>query len=156
MKQYRFEIVRRAFGRFGWIFVRIDDLGRRVIARSERSYRSRKRVRRAIAALEDAPIVDATKDYLPFPLPATSFRFVPGVVPLIVDESPVEDNDAVYKVSAEKAGKNDDREAAAAAQEEEAVRAGREPEAVGAAAAAKPAAAETRAARRRPARRKAT
>ena len=39
MKRYRFEIVRRGFGRFGWIFVRIDDRGRRVLARSERSYR---------------------------------------------------------------------------------------------------------------------
>lgn len=152
MKQYRIEIVGRAFGRFGWNFVRIDDRGHRILARSERSYRSRKRVGRAIAALKEARIVDATKDYLPFPLPATSFRFVPGVVPLIVDESPVEDHDAVYKVSAEKAGKNDDWEAAPAAQEEEAVGAGQEPEAVGAEAAAKPVAAKTRAARRRPAR----
>jgi hypothetical protein len=94
MKPYRFEIVRRAFGGFGWVIVRIDDRGRRVLARSERSYRSRKRVRRAIAAFEGAPIVDATNDYQTFPLPASSFRFVPGVVPLIVDESPVEDDDA--------------------------------------------------------------
>lgn len=156
MKSYRFEIVHRAFGRFGWIFLRIDDRGRRVLARSERSYRSRKRVCEAIAALKDAPIDDATQDYPPFPLPATSFRFVAGVVPLIVDESPVEEHDAVYEVSAEKAGKNDDREAAPAAQEEEAVGAGQEPVAVGAAAAAKPAARKTRAAPRRTTRRKAT
>jgi hypothetical protein len=147
MNPYRFEIVRRAFDRFGWVFVRIDDRGRRILARSERSYRSRKRVKRAIAALKEAPIVDATEDYLPFPLPATSFRFVPGVVPLIVDESPVEVHDAVYKVSVEKAGTNNDREAAPAAHEEEAV---------GAAAASNSAAAKTRAARLRPARRKAT
>jgi hypothetical protein len=147
MKHYRFEIVHRAFGRFGWIFVRINDRGRRVLARSERSYRSRKRVRRAIGALRGADdIVDATEGYLPVPLPATSFEFVPGVLPLIVDESPVEEHDAVYKVSVEKAEKNDDREAAAAAQEEEAV---------GAAVAAKPAAPKTRAARPKPARRKA-
>jgi uncharacterized protein YegP (UPF0339 family) len=146
MKVYRFEIVRRAFGRFGWVFVRINDGGRRVLARSERSYRSRKRVRRAIATLKGADdIDDATEDYLPSPLPATSFEFVPGVLPLIVDESPVEEHDAVYKVSVEKAEKDDDREAAAAAQKEEAV----------SAAAAKPAATKTRAARLRPARRKA-
>jgi len=124
MKRYRLEIVRRASGRFGWIFVRIDDRGRRVLASSERSYRSRKRVRQAIAALEDADIVDTTQDYVPFPLPATSFRFVRGVVPLIVDESPRDEHDAgfhnaVFAVSAERAGKNHDREATAAAQEEE-------------------------------------
>lgn len=122
MKRYRIEIVRRAFGRFGWIFVRIDDRGRRVLARSERSYRSTKRVRRAIAALEDACIVDTTKDYVPFPLPATSFRFVHGVIPLVVDESPVEspveEPDADHEVSAEKTGSNDDREAAAAQKEQ--------------------------------------
>jgi hypothetical protein len=61
----RVEIVRQSSGRFGWIFVRIDDRGRRVLARSERSYRSRKRVRRAIAVLEDASIVDATKEHPP-------------------------------------------------------------------------------------------
>jgi hypothetical protein len=108
---YRLEIVRRASGRFGWIFVRIDDRGRRVLASSERSYRSRKRVRKVIAALGDADIVDTTQGYLPFPLPATSFRFVTGVVPLIVDESPSDDHRAVFAVSAEKAGKNHDRAA---------------------------------------------
>jgi hypothetical protein len=122
MKLYRFEIVRRGFGRFGWIFVRIDDRGRRVLAWSERSYRSKKRVYEALAALKDADIVDATKEYLPFPLPETSFEFVSGVVPLIVDEWPVEEHEAVYKVRAKKAERNDDREAAAAAQGEEAVR----------------------------------
>ena len=60
-------------------------------------------MRRGIAAFEGAPVVDATKGYLAFPLPATSFGFVPGVVPLIVDESPVEDEDAVVSVSAEQA-----------------------------------------------------
>jgi uncharacterized protein YegP (UPF0339 family) len=146
MKVYRFEIVRRGLGRFGWIFVRIDERGRRVLAWSERSYRSKKRVCRAIAALKSAEIVDATKDYLPSPLPETSFELVPGVVPLIVDESPVEEHDAVYQVSAEEAGRNDDQ-AASAAQEEEAV---------GAAAAAEPGAVKARAARLRPPRRKAT
>ena len=99
MKEYRIEIVRRACGRFGWIFVRIDERGRRVIARSDRSWKSRKRVRNAIAALRDADVFDATEDYAPIPLPATRFALVPGVVPLIVDESPLEDHDAVYTVS---------------------------------------------------------
>jgi hypothetical protein len=94
MKPYRFEIVRRGFGGFGWIIVRIDDQGRRVLGRSERSYSSRKGVRRAIAAFAGAPVVDATNDHPPFPLPDSSFRFLPGVVPLIVDESPVEEDDA--------------------------------------------------------------
>jgi hypothetical protein len=145
MKQYRFEIVRRGFGRFGWIFVRIDDRGRRVLARSERSYRSKKRVRRAIAAFDNAPIVDATKEFLPFPLPATSFKFVPGVVPLIVDESPTEEHDVVFGVSAVRADENDDREPAVAEQETETV---------GAAGAAQSATAKPRA-RLKPARRKA-
>jgi hypothetical protein len=147
MKRYRFEIVHRSFGRFGWIFVRIDERGRRVLARSERSYRSRKRVRKAIAALDDAPIVDATREFLPFPLPVTSFKFVPGVVPLIVDESPVEEHEAVCEVSAERAEEEDDGEVVVAEQEEEEV---------SAASAAKPATTKTRAARLRPARRKAT
>lgn len=133
MKPYRFEIVRRAFGGFGWILVRIEDRGRRVLARSERSYRSRERVRQEIAAFEGAPVVDTTDEYQPFPLPDSSFRFVPGVVPLVVDELPVEDDDA-------DAARVEDRA----------------PVAVGAAAVAKPAAAKTRAARRRPARRRAT
>jgi len=115
MNRYRFEIVRRAAGRFGWIFVRIDDRGRRVLAASERSYRSRKRVLRAIAALHGAPVVDATKGYLPFPLPATSFAFVPDVVPLVVDESPVEDDEAVFRVRAATARKDDEEAEAAAA-----------------------------------------
>jgi hypothetical protein len=143
MKQYRFEIVRRAFGRFGWIFVRTDEGERCVLARSARSYGSRERVRQAIAALEDAPIVDATKGPRRFPLPVRSFKFVPGVVPLIVDESPVEEHEVVFEVSAEEAEENDDQgEAAAAAQEEEAVGAGG-------------ATSKTRAARPRPTRRKA-
>src|SRR4051794_30626400 len=41
MNPYCIEIVRRANGRFAWIFVRVDDRGRRVLARSERSYGSR-------------------------------------------------------------------------------------------------------------------
>src|SRR5262245_35392657 len=64
-KDTQIEIVSHPAGRFGWILVRIDDGGRRVLARSDRSYRSKKRVRRAIAAPADAPIVDATKEKPP-------------------------------------------------------------------------------------------
>jgi hypothetical protein len=121
MKEYRIEIVRRACGRFGWIFVRIDERGRRVIARSDRSYKSRKRVRNAIAALRDADVFDATEDYAPISLPATRFALVPGVVPLIVDESPLEDHDAVYKVSRGKGRKYEEGEEEAEERAETAV-----------------------------------
>ena len=87
MKEYRIEIVRRSWGRFGWVFVRIDERGRRVLARSDRSYKSRRRVCKAVDALKEAGVYDATKGSAPFPLPAAAFRLVPGVVPLIVDDS---------------------------------------------------------------------
>jgi hypothetical protein len=148
MKRYRFEIVSRGLGRFGWIFVRINDRGRRVLARSERSYPSMKRVKQAIATLKGTDcIADTTEGDLPLPLPAKSFKIDHDTLPLILDESPVEAPDAVYKVRAKKEGKNDDREEPAAAQEEE-------EEAVGAAAAGKPATtAKPRARRKRTPRR---
>lgn len=118
MKEYRIEIVRRACGRFGWNFLTIDDRGRRVLARSERTYRKKKRVRRVIAELEEACVVDATKDYGPVRLRATSFESVPGVVPLIVGDSPLELHDGVYKVLGRKAKKHHDRDQAAAREAE--------------------------------------
>jgi hypothetical protein len=110
MKEYRIEIVRRSWRRFGWVFVRIDERGRRVLARSDRSYKSRKRVRQAIDALREARVFDATKGYAPFPLPATGFRLVPGVVPLIVDDSPLDPDDAVFTVRSAKGRKDEERE----------------------------------------------
>jgi hypothetical protein len=124
MQQHRFEIVRRAFGRFGWIFVRIHDRERCVLARSARSYHSKEDVRQAIAALDDAPIVDVTKGRRPFPLPVRSFKLVRGVVPLIVDESPVEERHAVNELRVENAAELEDQEGVEAAQEEEVVGAG--------------------------------
>jgi hypothetical protein len=118
MKLYCFEIVRRPSGRFAWIFVRIDDRGREVLARSERSYRTTKRVLRAIAKLEDAPVVDTTTGYLPLQLPATGFSLVPNVVPLVVDESPVRHH-AVFRMSAEKARKSGDQKAEETGDKEE-------------------------------------
>jgi hypothetical protein len=97
MNPYRFEIVRRANGRFAWVFVRVDNRGRqRVLARSARSWRRRKRARRAIKVLRDAPI-RRVYDYSPFSLPATSFELVPGVLPLLVEHSPVVQRRAVAR-----------------------------------------------------------
>jgi hypothetical protein len=91
-KDYHFEIVRRTYRRFSWRFVVIEEDGRRrVLDRSHRDYRSRKRVRRAILAMQSAHVDDCSgSDGDLFPLPATSFRIVGGVVPLMVDGSPVE------------------------------------------------------------------
>jgi len=85
MVRYRFEIVRRAFGRFGWILVD-QRRGRRVLARSERSWRSKKRVARAIKGLAGADVVDRTNGRSQFQLPNTSFHLLTDVVPLIVEE----------------------------------------------------------------------
>jgi hypothetical protein len=93
---FRFEIVRRAYGRFSWVFVELQDGDRRIRARSDRDYRSRKRVWKAVDALKDAVpearVVDATGSTggAHFPLPTTSFRLVRDVVPLLVVESPVD------------------------------------------------------------------
>jgi hypothetical protein len=89
MSSYRFEIVRRRSDRFGWRVVAIDDAGRRVLGRSERSYRSRKKANQAIDALRAADVDDTTRPRDGFPLPATKFEVVPGVLPLIVAERPV-------------------------------------------------------------------
>jgi hypothetical protein len=86
MKQrYRFEIVCRGFDRFGWILVVCDEKERRVLARSVRSYRSKDRVREAIAALKEAPI-EATKDRVRDRLPETRFQLVRNVLPLRVGQ----------------------------------------------------------------------
>ena len=88
--RYRFEIVGRAFGRFGWILVERDRRGRHVVARSERSWRSKKRVMRAIKGLGGAGVVDTTDGGgTGFALPATSFQLVRGVTPLVAEEGPI-------------------------------------------------------------------
>jgi hypothetical protein len=90
VKSYRFEIVRRKRGRYGWRVVAIDGARRRELARSPRTYRSLKRANRAIEALRCADVVDMTRgrDLDGISLPATAFGFVPGVVPLLVTEHP--------------------------------------------------------------------
>src|SRR5690242_7009803 len=89
MKEYRIEIGTRGLSRFGWTYVRIDDRGTRVLARSERSYRSKKRAKAAIDALQCAGVFDATESYcVAVSLPAATFERVPAVVRLVVDGSP--------------------------------------------------------------------
>jgi hypothetical protein len=90
--KFRFEIVRRGNGRFGWIFVKVDRGRRRVLARSVRDYGSPGKAEDAIDRMRGAPVDDTTVERDPFPLPATSFRIISGVVPLIVDE--FDDDDA--------------------------------------------------------------
>jgi hypothetical protein len=85
--KFRFQIVRRPNDRFGWIFVKVRRSGRvRVLARSVRDYRSPEKVEDAIDRLQGAPVDDTTFVRAPFPIPATSFDIVPGVVPLLVDD----------------------------------------------------------------------
>jgi hypothetical protein len=96
MTNQRFEIVRQAYDRYSWLFVEVQDGQRRVLARGGRNYGSPKKVRRVIqelrGAVHDADVADATGSTEPerFALPATSFGLVPGVIPLVVEESPVE------------------------------------------------------------------
>ena len=98
MRQYRFEIVGRAFGRFTWRLVELRGRRRRVLARSDRDYSSLEKVRAAIAEFREivriAGVVDTTlPGETPFELPPTRFAFVEGVVPLVVEESPDEDDE---------------------------------------------------------------
>jgi hypothetical protein len=96
---YRFEIVRRRSDRFGWRVVAIDDARRRVLGRSERDYRSRKKAKKAIDALRVALVEDTTRSPRGSRLPDTEFEVVPGVLPLIVAERPVE-----YSLAARRRG----------------------------------------------------
>jgi hypothetical protein len=98
MPQYRFEIVGRAFERFTWRLVELRGTRRRVLARDDQDYSTLVKVEEAIAAFRvivgDAEVVNTTlPGATPFPLPPTSFEFVDGVVPLVVEESPEEDDE---------------------------------------------------------------
>ena len=97
MPQYRFEIVGRAFERFTWRLVELRGTRRRVLARDDQDYSTLVKVEEAIAAFRvivgDAEVVNTTlPGATPFPLPPTRFEFVPGVVPLVVEEFPNEDD----------------------------------------------------------------
>jgi hypothetical protein len=98
MPQYRFEIVGRAFGRFTWRLVELRGSRRRVLARDDQDYSTLPKVEEAIAAFRvivgGAQVVNTTlPGATPFPLPPTRFEFVDGVVPLVVEESPEEDDE---------------------------------------------------------------
>src|SRR5262245_28224572 len=86
MNDFWFEIVRRSFDRYEWVFVGLRDGRPRVLARSGRDYRSRKKARRAIAQVREAfPGAEVRRS---FTLPRTRFQLVPGVLPLIVEDAP--------------------------------------------------------------------
>jgi hypothetical protein len=91
MKSFRFfQIVRRGNGRFYWLFVSVKGRRRRVLARSTRDYSSAQKAAGAIDKLRGAIVLGSIDE--PFRLPETSFHRVPGVLPLVVDEFPVEDS----------------------------------------------------------------
>jgi hypothetical protein len=89
MVQYWFEIFRQSLGRWSWRFVENRDGERRVLARSSRDFRSRRRVRRSIRRLRrnvlGAPVIVVGQGG--FPLPTSTFTIVPGVQPLPVQRS---------------------------------------------------------------------
>jgi hypothetical protein len=101
MVEYWFEIFRQNVDRWAWRFVVLRDGERRVLARSGRDFRSRRRARRSIRRLrtniEGAPIIVVGQGG--FPLPASTFTLVPGVVPLPVQGSPDEFEPAVARQS---------------------------------------------------------
>ena len=95
-KQFRFEIIRRGDDRYYWLFVVLERRRRRrrrrVLARSTRDYRSVQKTIDAIAKLQSATnVFDTTDDAIR--LPVTFFQRVPGVVPLMIEEFPVEDDE---------------------------------------------------------------
>jgi hypothetical protein len=100
MREFWFEIVRRSFDRYVWLFVRNKGGQRRVLAYSARDYGSPEKARDAIVALQavipGAPIEEGgtSNDHEPFELPATTFAFVSGVLPLSVEQFPFEDDSA--------------------------------------------------------------
>jgi hypothetical protein len=117
MPEYRFEIVGRAFGRFAWRFVERRGKRHRVLARDDHDYSTLAKVEAAIARFRaivedpDTPVANTTlPGATPFPLPPTSFEFVDGVVPLVVDESPEED-DELSQSPVEPAHKEPERQA---------------------------------------------
>lgn len=84
MNDYWFQIVRRSRKRYDWVFVAVRDGRPRVLARSGRDYRSRKKTRRAIERLQYAFPRAEVRSNDPFRLPYTKFEIVPGVLPLRV------------------------------------------------------------------------
>ena len=110
MRQYWFEIVRRNLDHYSWVFVERRDDTQRVLVRSNRHYDTPDEVKDAIkaflgaAATADIIEPDGSTEEEPFPLPATSFKLVPGVVPLPVEAFPVEHDEAVGRRRPKRAG----------------------------------------------------
>ena len=88
MVQYWFEVFRQAYNRWSWQFVEFRDGRPRVLARSGRDYRSRKRARMAVRkfteAIEGAQIVPGGGGY---PLPVSRFAVDYNVMPLMAGVS---------------------------------------------------------------------
>jgi hypothetical protein len=101
MKKYWFQIVRRAYKRYSWLFVEVRDGQQRVLACSARDYRSRKRARRAVTVLQrvvpDADVIELRGSKDPFAVPSSSFQLVSDVVPLVVGQSPIDQYSAARR-----------------------------------------------------------
>jgi hypothetical protein len=110
--KFWFETFQREFGGFGWQLVEGDGDCRRVLARSDGDFRSEKKARRAVCALQEvvgaaefvddtlrafqdvvvhATILDATDDDDACDVPASTFMFAPDADPLVIAESPARD-----------------------------------------------------------------
>jgi hypothetical protein len=87
MGTFCFNVIRLPHGRFTWVLLERREGVARVVARSGRDYRSRKRVQRAIERLQEsvgaAEIVDAGDDPL-FEFPDRSFGVDTVAVALVV------------------------------------------------------------------------
>lgn len=89
VKWNRFEIVVSGYDRYAWKYVGLRDGSVRVLARSARSYSSRRKVRRAIAAVmgtaADAYILDTTRTDPSIHVAVEQFQRVPDVDPIVVE-----------------------------------------------------------------------
>jgi hypothetical protein len=86
VSSYWFEIVRRGYDRFSWVF--IEDRGDqpRILASGNRDFKSRKKVKRAIARLQKAQVREATGEPNHFERADTRFELTPYALPLLVGE----------------------------------------------------------------------
>jgi uncharacterized protein YegP (UPF0339 family) len=86
--EYQFEIVKRAKGRFSWVFFEADGGRRRVLARADRDYRNKKRAKKAICTLRDqasgAELLPGKCSSDDTDLPPTYFELTPPSTPLPV------------------------------------------------------------------------
>jgi uncharacterized protein YegP (UPF0339 family) len=101
MRNYWFEIVRRASKRYSWLFVEFRNGQQRVLACSARDYRSRKKARQAVTTLQEVvpgtEVVERRCSTDRFTVPDSSFQLVSGVLPLVVNESPIDQYSAARR-----------------------------------------------------------